>query len=233
MDRRWEFATESCGRVVWDWAGGSPTIEHLVPVRRPSSRARSRHVPAKVYSMMTGGWLLAESGLEHDLIRVLDRQPDVRWIVAQPLRLEFVYPDRRFSHIPDVLSVRGDSVTVWDCRPASRHDDAFIERTTATKAVCAEVGWSYEVFVGQPLPERMNERWLAGFRRSRPWHDDYRHLVLAACATPVTLAELISSDDGSGKFVETIWHLICVGELVCDLDTPLRRATRVRSSSDA
>lgn len=225
MDASWTFCVDG-SRVTWDWANGAPPVERLEPVRSPASGTRSRHVPATAYSTTTRGWLQLESGLEHDLVRILDRRSDVRWIVAQPALLTFV--GDRGKHLPDVLSVGATNVTVWDCRPPEGQDEEFARDTAATATACAEVGWAYEVFAGQVVTARLNERWLAGFRRPRPWHDRHREIVLGRCATESTLGEMLSRDDGSGEITATVWHLLWTGDLTCDLDSRLTSATTIR-----
>ncbi|NKY08842.1 TnsA-like heteromeric transposase endonuclease subunit [Cellulomonas hominis] len=200
----------------------------LLPTRRPRSRARSRHVPAHVFSTKCGDYLRVESGLEHDLVRLLDRSTTTAWLVAQPVHLRFdLEESRRVEHVPDLLHAgTGGEVTIWDCRPDERQDDDFLERSRLTRMACAQVGWLYEVFAGQLPAERLNERWLSGFRRDRPWHDRYRNDVLAAVLSDGRgVGDLLDLDDGSGEFVSTMWHLLWAGELRFDDSAPLRVTT--------
>ena len=69
-------------------------------------KARSGHIPVYAFSVTTGGHLRLESGLEHDLVRELDRHLDVNWLVAQPclLRLAARRRGRRLEHTPDPLA---------------------------------------------------------------------------------------------------------------------------------
>ncbi|NUU19051.1 TnsA-like heteromeric transposase endonuclease subunit [Cellulomonas humilata] len=234
MHATWEFATVDDGRARWDWRDGPPEIKSLVPVRYPSSRARSRHVPARAFCMATGGYVLAESGLEHDLVRLLDRSRATAWLVAQPARLRFEIESRcPLTHIPDLVSMTVDgTATIWDCRAEERQDDDFRAKSALTRVACAVVGWRYEVFVGQPMVERLNERWLGGFRRPRLWHERQRVILLATARDGTTLGDLLDLDDGSGELISTAWHLLWTGELKCNLAGALRRETAVAARSD-
>ena len=54
----------------------------------------NRHIPATAYSMINGGVVELESGLEHDLVRTIDRDRRIHLIIAQPftLVLEAIQP---------------------------------------------------------------------------------------------------------------------------------------------
>jgi len=217
---------------VWDWAAGPPSTRLMGPVRTPASSDLSRHVPVATKSMTTGGVLGLESGLEHDLVRVLDRRSDVVWLVEQPMRLRFVRRrnGRAVRHVPDLLSVHDDRrVVVWDARPAGRQDDLFCLKAQLTAEACAAVGWGYEVFAGLSPVERANLLWVDGARQEPAW---------AAAASLVvwdfltsgdrTLGEVLALDKGAGHLVSTLWHLIWRGAVHCDLSTPITVGTPLR-----
>ncbi|MGL5825265.1 MAG: TnsA-like heteromeric transposase endonuclease subunit [Nocardioides sp.] len=226
----WFVAVERAGaRAEWDWAMlGEPDLRQLYSTRRPSSGDFSRHIPVTAYSTTTGSHHELESGLEHDLLRRLDRDPEVVWLVAQPVLL-FGVGGRRGSHTPDLLSrSRDGSVTVWDARPGSRQDELFERKASATEAACESVGWRYQVFTGHATEaERLNELWLAGHRRKRPWHAERGAELLARFPGGFAIREVYDANDEGGHLVNTMWHLVWRGDLVCDLTRPLRASTEL------
>ena len=74
-------------------------MTQLKRTRTPKAKAKSKHVPVYAYAVTIRRHLHLESGLEHDLVRELDRQPDVTWLVAQPCKASAagkeVWPSRR------------------------------------------------------------------------------------------------------------------------------------------
>lgn len=207
--------------VAWDWVGrGAPYLLGLRSVRRPRSGDRSRHVPVRAYSVTNQTALQLESGLEHDLVRVLDRDPGVVWLVPQPCRLDLRIEGVKRPHVPDLLSVGSDrSVTIWDVRPAAQMDDRFNADAAATGTACGERGWRYEVFAGLDQTYRLNLLWLQGFRHQREWHISQLQRLrdLAGSGTPLTVSDVLEADDGSGELVSTMWHLVWSGEIALDL----------------
>jgi hypothetical protein len=161
-----------------------------------------------------------ESGLEHDLVRKLDRDPDVALLIAQPFRLEWT-TDASVSHVPDLLTHHTDgSVTVWDARSSEQQDDDFRTKSAVTRRACDRVGWRYQVFTGVSTAERMNLLWLHGFRRRPPWADRFEEDILGmAGRDDQTVGSLLAADDGTGEATSVVWHLAWTGALRLDLST--------------
>lgn len=146
----WSFVC-SGDIVEWDWCAGGPNVFELDSVRVPRAHSRARHIPAQAFSTTTRRSLLLESGLEYELFRLLDADPTVLWMVAQPCRIEFRSSASRLAHVPDLLSLDGQGrVTVWDAQPAARADAPFWRVASLTAAACEAVGWGHRVFHGEP-----------------------------------------------------------------------------------
>jgi hypothetical protein len=171
-------------------------------------------------------WL--ESGLEHDLLRKCDRDPDVEWLVSQPFRLSWAEPTLG-SHTPDLLSVGGDDqVTVWDARRLDEQDGDFKMHADVARRCCGAVGWRYAVFSGLATIERLNLLWLHGFRRRPEWMHLHTELIRRmAGGVGASLEDLFACDDGSGELKSVVWHLVWCGQLDLDLASSITEQSRV------
>lgn len=231
----WLVSLERPGHLAeWDPATlGPPVARELRSTRRPTSGDLSRHIPRRAFAVTTGSTLELESGLEHDLVKWLDLQREVVWLVAQPVRFWFrgLAGKKAVRHTPDLLSQNTDgAVTVWDARPALRREELFEAKAAATRDAFARIGWSYEVFEGFTTAMRMNVLWLSGYRRPAPWHTtrtDQLHQLMAS--SPLTVRDVIqhahSQGDTTGELLSAMWHLIAIGGITCDWTRPIRLDT--------
>lgn len=218
------------GPAVWDWELGQPGLRSMTRVRSPRSKAKSRHVPVWAYSTTTAGHVHLESGLEHDLLRDLDRRRDIVWLLSQPCRLQLPLQrrGRRLMHTPDLASLNGDgTVTVWDVRATTRQDEEFRLRAEHTRRACEQVGWRYEVFAGLPALRRLNLLWLHAYRQPMPWYEEALAQLTESTCRPGTIGDVVTADNGAGHLVAALWHGIWSGQLDCDLDTALTATTAI------
>ncbi|WP_277453594.1 TnsA-like heteromeric transposase endonuclease subunit [Janibacter sp. DB-40] len=224
----WSF---DLGGGVVPWVGfGPPDARVLRSVRRIRSRSGAGHVPTLAYSTTTGAHLQLESGLEHDLVRDLDRDPNVAWLVAQPARIRGVGRHSNASGlVPDLLSVSAvGQVTVWAVRPEYRQDEKFVAQTKQTEAACAEFGWAHQVFAGMHPTRRSNLMWLDGFRRAMPWYSEALAHLSANGRRAVTLEDVLETDNGHGHVLSAVWHAIRLGAIDCDLNAAFTQETVLR-----
>lgn len=232
-DRRlnltWIFKMAGEATPAWKWAEqGPPPLDKLQPVRLPYSSKRHRHIPVTAYSMINGAYVPLESGLEHDLLRRVDRDRTVKRIVSQPFTL-FWRGGEAGHHTPDLLAWHVDgSVDVWDAKTEDRQSDDFLHDVAITRRACEAVGWRHDVFAGLGKVERLNLLWLHGFRRRPPWADAAQGQICAAAAcTGATLGDLFDRDDGSGELIAVVWHLIWSGVLIVDMNVQWDRPTAI------
>ncbi|AEV73310.1 hypothetical protein MycrhN_2729 [Mycolicibacterium rhodesiae NBB3] len=230
----WTVKLRGRDETEWDWQQRRPPpLRLLVPVRRPHSSRNNRHIPAAAYSMINGGLVELESGLEHDLVRSIDRDRRIQLIIAQPFTLSW----KRSRHTPDLLTVtEGGAVTVWDVRAIERQDDDFRAKSEITRQECRAVGWAYRVFEGLDRIERLNLLWLHCCRQRPAWADAHEERICALVGAGVTLGHLFAHDDGSGELKSTVWHLLWRGELEIDMYSPWDLTTQVtvkRGNEDA
>lgn len=210
----WLFSFSGDARE-WDWSAGWPTVRELAPVRRTKSGRLSKNVPVQAVSSTTGGWLYLESGLEHELAMWLDRKPEVRWLVGQPVKLTWL---DGMVHIPDLLSVDAQGeVTIWDARPPGRRDETFQVKSARTRSACESVGWGYELFGGLPETEALNLRWISSARRAPEWLEPARAALAEMLRLePRTVGDVMVADDGRGHLLAAMWHLVWAGQLEMD-----------------
>ena len=228
LETEWLFDV-GAGLSPWS-AAHLPELSRLQRTRTPRVKARSTHIPVYAYSVTTGTHLHLESGLEHDLVRELDRRPDVTWLVAQPcrLRLPARRRGRRVEHTPDLLSLHDDgTVRLWDARPAARQDSDFALKARLTAEACAEFGWRHVVFAGLSRVRRVNLMWLHAYRRPMPWYAGSLRLLCEYVELDGTISDVLALDAGGGHVVSAMWHGIWSGQIDCDLNTPFRRGTRL------
>jgi len=228
----WRFRVKDA-EVDWDWSTVRPPVRMLSSVRCPQSTAASRHVPVEAHSVTTGRTIRLESGLEHDLLRALDRQHGVVWLVAQPARLTFPVKrkGRPVRHIPDLLSLTvGGAVTVWDARAEPKQGADFRLKAALTAGACAHVGWGYRVFAGYGGVLRANLMWLQAYRRAQPWYEPARGVLSELLTGGTTsVGAVLAADAGSGHVISAMWHYLWHGDIICELGEPITPATVLTS----
>lgn len=217
--------------VAWEPGAGSFPVDRLVSCRTPASHDRSRHIPVRAYSRCMRSTLRLESGLEHDLLRVVDRSPETTWIVTQPVRLKWRQGRSQRSHVPDMLTTdaRG-GVTLWDARPQERMDERFHTAAEVAGTFARLAGWQYRCFSGLEEQQRLNLMWLHGYRLVRPWYPQRTAEILTGLAErrgTAQLGDLLGLDDGSGEVTSTVWHLVYTGRLALDETSPMLSTSRV------
>lgn len=226
----WTLRIGSESPQRWDWGVGAPDVRQLAPIRTPRSTEKSRHIPVQAHCFVTKTMLTLESGLEYDLLLMLERDPHAAWMVPQPVRLGIKMPKgRRTTHTPDLLVLDvHDVVTIWNARSTERQDAKFHAQSHATETACRLVGWRYEVFSGHSKVRKYNLRWLAAYRQPMPWHEATKAELLQICTRPAaTVGDVLDSDRGSGHLMSAMWHYAWRADLAIDLERSIRRSTPI------
>ena len=166
-------------RIPLARAAGLPFFDYL-PVRVPPSYRGQRHWSGLYWCATTRTFIPYESRLELSRLLLLDFDPAVVAVGAQPFRLHFVQGAVEHSHVPDFfLRLTNGRERVVDVKPARQLLDPKVRPSfDATREACCVTGWDYQV---QSEPDAVlleNVRWLAGFRR--PIHDRELSHVLSA-----------------------------------------------------
>lgn len=221
----WHFRRRGTAKALpWNFDDGDLPVGELVSVRTPKSSAVSRHIPASAWSHTTGSHLSVESGLEHDLVRLLDRDHSVKLLVTQPAKLTWPGEGQERSHVPDLLSCdKRGQITIWDVRPTERQCERFADAVEVTSQACDAVGWQYRVFGGTGQIERLNLLWLHRFRRPPEWLTEVRRDIECHVRgnDKAMLGDLLDLDTGDGRTVAAVWHLMWTGTIWADMTSKL------------
>ncbi|WP_231584699.1 TnsA-like heteromeric transposase endonuclease subunit [Mycobacterium haemophilum] len=227
-------AEPDTAEVSWITAEGVPqrlpldqaavvTFEDGLPVRRFTTRKSQRHLSGRWWCATTNGHVGFESWLERDHVMLLDFDPAVVGVAAQPFWLSWSDASgSKVRHAPDYFARRGDgSAVVVDCRPIERRRDGDRAKFEATRRVCAQLGWEYRL-VGAAEPTLVgNMRWLAGYRHPRHDHRQVAGLLVDVFATPSRLMDGAARVGDPIAVLPVLFHLLWRQTLSADLARPL------------
>ncbi len=224
----WVTADGERQRLAFDAAGGVG-FEGGLPVRRFTPRKGQRHLGGRWWCATTGGHVGFESWLERDHVMLLDFDPQVVGIAAQPFWLS--WPNEagvRTSHAPDFFARRADgSALVIDCRPLERRRAQDMAKFAATGQVCDRLGWEYRLVAGLDPVLLGNLRWLSGYRHPRHDVPAVAASLLQAFATPLPLLAGAQTVGDSIAVLPVLFHLLWQQRLTTDLSVPLGEATQL------
>lgn len=182
-------------------AGRSLLGRHLYlarPFRQPTSYPRQRNYYGLYYFSQTRAHVWHESLNEANMMTYLDHAESIQAIAAQPMEIVFADGGR---HVPDLIALHGNHrQVVYDIKPAARITSKALEQFAKTQAVCATVGWGYEVLPGLPEQMQTNLTWLAHFK--------HPHFHPGPTATATLLANLETP-----LGFDTAAELLCPGKL--------------------
>jgi len=131
--------------------------------RFPGYRGK-RNYNGSYWSRTTRTLIGFESLLEREAIMLLDFDPTVAVIVAQPFAL--LWPKSASHHFPDLLVRHVDgSIAVVDVRALPLLDGKATRQFDLTRRALTHVGWGYTVYTGSAEPLAQNLTFLAGFRK--------------------------------------------------------------------
>ena len=160
-------AGAECRELPVSWPGLRPEV--FRPVREFRWARGQRHLPGLWWSATTGAHVGYESWLERDHVMLLDFDPEVTAIAAQPFWLRWRdAPGRRRRHAPDLFARMADgTAVVIDVRPDDRIEPRDAEAFAAAETACGLAGWRF-LRVGVPDPVlTANVTWLSRYRHPR------------------------------------------------------------------
>lgn len=149
-------------------------LTDLAPVRQVTAYKGQRHMPGRYWFSTTGEHVIYESRMEMKALLMLDFDPEVVEVAAQPFALRFPqgYCGERASrlHVPDYFASRlaGPRCLIDVKLPEQAVKPKNKSLFDATRKACATVGWDYRVVSGYDPVVLANVEWLSGFRRTPP-----------------------------------------------------------------
>jgi hypothetical protein len=209
------------------WPGLRP--EGFLPVRGFRWSRGQGHLPGLWWSATAGAHVGYESWLERDHVMLLDFDPDVTAIAAQPFWLHWVDDaGRSRRHAPDLFARMADgSAVVIDVRPDDRIEPRDAEAFGATGQACGLAGWRF-IRVGVPDPVRTaNVAWLARYRHRRCGSPDVARMLLKVFEEPAPLMAGAAAAGDPLPVLPVLFHLMWRHVLVADLAVRLTAETLV------
>lgn len=224
--------TERCASPD-SWRGLRP--EEFLPVRGFRWARGQRHLPGLWWSATTGAHVGYESWLERDHVMLLDFDPEVVAIAAQPFWLRWRDgAGRSRRHAPDLFARMADgSAVVIDVRPDDRIGPRDAEAFEAARRACDLAGWR---FVRAGVPDRVrtaNVAWLSRYRHQRCSSPDVARLLLEVFAEPAPLMAGAAAAGDPLAVLPVLFHLLWRHVLTAGLDTRLTAEALVAAGSRA
>ena len=214
-----EFAgDEGPGRIRLAECGGL-RVEDAVAVRPFRWSRGQEHFPGWWWLATTGRHVGYESWLERDHLMLLDFDPAVTAVAAQPFWLHWNDGRRSRRHAPDFFARLDDGTgVVIDVRADDRIGRPDAEAFEATARACEFAGWEFRR-VGTVDPVlAANVRWLSRYRHPRctgpPWVADALRQAFSVAAP--LLAGAAETGD-SLAVLPVLFHLMWRRELAADL----------------
>lgn len=194
------------------------------PVRKVVTQCSAR-VTGRFASRKMGRMIPWESQIERDFLYILEADPTVIEIHAQPLQLDVWFDGTRHSYTPDFLVQHTDGRTfIYEVKPEDARSDVDLLRYLhkVSLAVGAETGHQFAVVFERDIrcePRLSNARHLARAAR----FDIDRHIIddILDWVRPlavVTIRDIIMAGLASQHQVMTV---IGRGHLLADTNSPL------------
>lgn len=225
-----------------------------MPVRSIPRSYRS--ITGRLSGFRPGQSVEHESLLERDCALLLQSDPAVASIESQPVRIEFVAPDKKGRprsrpYIPDFLVRfrRGSGrapllVEVKYHEELQAKHDEYLPKVRAARRYARTHGWNYRIYTERHIRGRdhrlLNLKFLQSYRR------DGRDALAAKALLSVlatlgqtsvrTLLERCAGEDREkrARFVACLWRMVVTHEVRADLRAaPLTLETLIHAASPA
>ena len=223
---RWQFATpDVAGRV---------RFEDATPAREIARYQDQENTPGLYWSATDGRHLEYESYLESQWMTMLDFDPDVVAMSAQPFRIQGLDSRGSWEHFPDLFVRLSDGGgRVVDVKNPRKVGDPAVELQAArTRELCEHIGFDYDFVDEPPLIPWLNVRTLAAYRRPFDLPPGLQDRVVAQARQPVCIGDLVAAFDVPEVARVAVLRACWFGALRFDQDAPLRDSTLVQASQE-
>lgn len=205
--------------------------ESFEPVRKIKNHRNQSHKPGLYYCAKLNSHITYESRLEASWLMMLDFDPTVKALSAQPFEIVSVEAGRTWKRIPDIFVRHVDGHgAVYDVKPLEFTTDPDIQQGfERARNACESVGYEY-VVATEPDPMRWAAiSWLGGYRRQPQFFDMYAEEICAVAAEPISINELLGHFGAPELVLPILFHLCWRHDLGIEMDKPLREETLVGS----
>ena len=209
-------------------------LEDAAAIRRFHFEKGQRSFAGWWWLATTGCHVGYESFCERDRLMLLEVDPDVTGVAAQPLCLRWRdRAGRPRRHVPDFFArLRDGRGVVIDVRPDDRIPARDAEVFAVTARACALAGWGFRRLGEADRVLAANVRWLSRYRHPRCADAAVTAALMEAFAAGAPLFAGAAAAGDRLKVLPVLFHLMWRGDLVADLACgPLGPATPVRVSS--
>jgi hypothetical protein len=194
-------------------------FETAAPVRAFGWAKGSRNFAGWWWLATTSDHVGFESWLERDHLMVLDFDPKVVGVAAQPFWLRWHDGVRERRHAPDFFVRLADGTgMVVDVRADERIEPSDREAFEATERACDQAGWRFRRLGGLDAVVGSNVRWLSRYRHPRcEGRPEMTERLLDVFAQPTPLFDGAEAVGDRIAVLPALFHLMWLGRLAADL----------------
>lgn len=209
-------------------------FEACLPIRSFTNVRTQKHTPGLFWSATMRAHLAYESRLECDWLLEADFDPRVVGISTQPFRIDFPDPRGGRSHIPDIFHRNGDlTAHLRDAKDPRAVDDAdVVEQRERTRALCEEIGWTYDMVTAPDPVRKANLGWLSAYRRPATIDPDLASQILTTVEVPSTVGEITRATGRPEATLPLLFHLAWKQAVVFDLHERMTARTLFRRAAE-
>lgn len=181
------------------------------------------------------------SGLERDLLLVLDFDPRVRRIEAEPFSVVYDADGQQRRYTPDALAefeLDGQRWTdVYEVKfrdDLQRNWEEYRARFRAATAHCRAQGWRFKLMTEKEIrvPELSNFKFLRRYRsiKADPLQEEALLLTMTALG-PAKVKDVLTATwydkERQMQALAYVWRLLAIGLVNADLSQPLTMSTSI------